>query len=114
MKSYKFLDESSNRMLGGIVILLAGIVFLLNNFGLHFPNWLFSWSSILLVIGLLIGAKRNFTGSKWLIMVWIGTYFTFFDMIDISSSDYFFPFAFISLGLYLLFKQSFQHKFNIK
>lgn len=103
-KNYKNIDGRSNRMWSGIVVLLIGIIFLLSNFGIHMPHWLFSWSTLLLVIGLVVGAKRNFNGGGWLIMVLIGTYFTLTDMTDINLSKYYFSFAFIALGLYLILK----------
>lgn len=104
MKPYKHSDSRSNRMWSGVVVLLTGVIFLLSNFGIHLPHWLFSWSTFLLVIGLVVGAKRNFNGGGWLIMVLIGGYFTLSDMMEISLSKYYFPFAFIALGLYLILK----------
>lgn len=104
MKPYKNIDGRSNRMWSGLVVLLIGVVFLLSNFGIHLPHWLFSWSTFLIVIGLIVGAKRNFNGGGWLIMVLIGAYFTLSDMTDINLSKYYFSFAFIALGLYLILK----------
>lgn len=114
MKTFKYLDSRSNRMWSGIIVLLIGIVFLLDNFGIGYPDWLFSWSTFLLAAGLLIGAKRNFVGSGWLSMVLIGGYFTLSAMTGIYLAPYFFPIGFIALGLYLILKQPIHHKLNIK
>lgn len=104
MKSYKNIDGRSNRMWSGLIVLLIGIVFLLSNFGIDMPHWLFSWSTFLLVIGLIVGAKRNYNGGGWLIMVLIGAYFTLTDMTDMNLSKYYLSFALIALGLYLVLK----------
>lgn len=93
-----------NRALSGIVILVIGVLFLLRNFNVHVPDWLFSWNTILLAIGLYVGFKRNFTGSGWIIMVLIGGYFTLNDITDFDFGRYFFAVAFIILGLFLILK----------
>ena len=114
MKTYNFIDGRSNRMWGGVIILVIGLLFLLNNFDIDLPNWLFSWSTILLAAGVIIGAKRNFIAGRWILMVVIGAYFTLSSILGISSSEYFFPFIFIASGLYLILKQPFYTKLNIK
>lgn len=93
-----------NRALSGIVILIIGVLFLLRNFDVSVPDWLFSWNTILLAIGLYVGFKRNFTGSGWIIMVLIGGYFTLNDITDFDFGRYFFAVAFIILGLFLILK----------
>jgi len=104
MKTYKNSENHSSRMFGGIIVLVIGVVFLLSNFGIKMPHWLFSWHTLLIVIGLIIGAKRNFTGKAWLIMVLIGGYFTLQDITDFNLARFYFPIAFIALGLYLILK----------
>jgi len=91
-------------MWSGLIVLLIGIAFLLSNFGIHMPHWVFSWHTILLVIGLAVGFKRNFNGGGWLVMVLIGGYFTLEDMAGMDLSKYYFAFAFIALGLFLILR----------
>lgn len=94
----------TNRVWSGLIILVIGLVFFLRNFGVDLPHWLISWPMFLIVIGLFIGFKRNFCGGGWLIMVVIGTYFTLMDIGDFSFNKFFFPLAFIGLGLFFIFK----------
>lgn len=101
---------TNNRTWGGLIILVIGLVFLLRNFGIYVPGWLFSWSTLLLAIGLYIGFKRNFTGAGWLVMVLIGGYFTISDMVDFDLGKYYFAFALIALGLFLIFKPKYSVK----
>lgn len=104
----------NNRIWSGLVILLIGVVFFLDNIGLNIPNWVVSWHTLLILIGLLVGYKRNFNGGGWLIMVLIGGYFTMEEITAVNLSKYYFAFAFIILGLYLIFKPKRTGKFNME
>jgi predicted membrane protein len=104
METYSKTKNNRNYRVGvGLLILLIGINFLLNNFGLYTPDWLFSWHSFLLVLGLIIGSKRDFKGGGWLALVLIGGYFTFEEITHWSLANYAFPLGLTILGLYLIF-----------
>jgi predicted membrane protein len=104
METYSKTKNNRNYRVGvGLLILLIGINFLLNNFGLYTPDWLFSWHSFLLVLGLIIGSKRDFKGGGWLALVLIGGYFTFEEITHWSLANYAFPIGLTLLGLYLIF-----------
>ena len=59
----------------GVIIILFGVFLLLNNldFGFLFPDWLFSFPMILLIIGLIIGVNSKFEKKSSLILIGIGT-----------------------------------------
>jgi predicted membrane protein len=97
-------NNNSSRIYGGLIIIGVGLVFLLRNFGYYIPDWIFSWHTLLIIIGLLIGYKRNFNGGGWIIMVLIGVFFTVREIVDFDISKYYFPLIFILLGLMLLLK----------
>lgn len=97
-------NNNSSRIYGGLIIIGVGLVFLLRNFGYYVPDWIFSWHTLLIIIGLLIGYKRNFNGGGWIIMVLIGVFFTIREIVDFDISKYYFPLIFILLGLMLLLK----------
>ncbi|WEK20758.1 MAG: DUF5668 domain-containing protein [Candidatus Pedobacter colombiensis] len=97
-------SSSSSRICSGLIILVIGLVFLLRNFGLYIPDWIFTWPMLLIVIGLLIGFKRNFNGIGWLIMVLVGGSFIAGDIWGHEVSKYYFAGALIIAGLYLIFK----------
>lgn len=105
MKTYKNEQNHSSRMWAGLIVLIIGVVFLMSNFGISMPHWVISWHTFLIVIGLVIGAKRNFSGGGgWLIMVIIGGYFTLQDITNLSLSRFYFPLGFIALGLFLILR----------
>lgn len=94
------------RALGGAILLIVGIFLLLSNIGFGIPHWIFSWHTILLVIGLYIGSKNNFKGNGWFIMTIIGAYFTLNSIpgINFDFSRVGFPIILIAFGAYVLLK----------
>lgn len=97
-------SSSSSRICSGLVILVIGLVFLLRNFGLYIPGWIFTWPMLLIAIGLLIGFKRNFNGIGWLIMVLVGGSFVVGDIWGHEVSKYYFGGALVVAGLYLILR----------
>ena len=100
----KFTDNNSSRVWTGVTIMVVGLVLFLRNQGVDIPSWIISWPMLLIVIGLLVGYKRNFNGGGWLIMVLIGGFFTLGKITDYSFAKCYFSLAFIALGLFLIFK----------
>ena len=97
-----------------MILLLIGLVFFLENVGVNIPGWIISWHTLLILIGLLVGYKRDFDGVGWLIMVLIGGIFTIEDIVDYDMSKYYFAIAFIILGAYLIFKPKRRKSFKAK
>jgi len=114
MRTYKNTNSQANRMGSGLILLVIGLIFFLRNFGIGVPNWIFSWSTMLMGIGLIIGFRHNFKGNGWLIMVLIGGYFTVEKMTDMDLSHYYFAIGFIILGLFLILRPGRGHDFNWK
>ncbi|AMP99464.1 Putative transmembrane protein [Pedobacter cryoconitis] len=103
MENYKYKNRS-NRVWSGLILLIIGSVFLLRNFGIFIPDWIFSWPTVLILIGLVIGFKRRFHGGGWLMMVLIGGYFNVQNLFDFNLTQYYIGAAFIILGLFVIFK----------
>ncbi len=105
MENYNIKDKNhSNSIWSGLIILTVGVVFFLRSYGIYIPHWVLSWHTLLIVIGLVVGFKRNFQGGGWLIIVLIGGYFTIEDIADVDFSKYYFAIIFIVLGLYLILR----------
>jgi predicted membrane protein len=60
------------RIWTGLFLLLVGAVLLLDQMGFPLPDWLFSWHTFLVALGLFIGFRHNFRGGFWLILIFIG------------------------------------------
>lgn len=96
--------DSSSRVWTGLIILVTGLVFLLDNIGINIPHWIISWPTAVIVIGLLVGYKRNFQPGIWMVMVLLGGFFMLEAATSYNMSKYYFALMFIVLGIYLIFK----------
>jgi predicted membrane protein len=104
-KSPNKFDNRSGRIFGGLVLVVIGGVFLARQFGIEFPVWLFSWSSLLIVLGIFIGARHSFKGLGWLIPIIIGGVLLMQDLYpEISFKAYIWPVLIISMGLFMIFR----------
>ena len=102
--------QTDRRTLIGVAFLLIGAVLVLNNFYIlpfYIPSFIFSWPSILIVIGLaLIIGKGNNSGG--FVTLTIGVVFLLMHGGYLSWRDIggFWPLVFVLIGLSLLLKSS--------
>jgi len=85
----------------GATILIFGTFLLFDNLHfLDFPRWVAQWYTFLIVLGLIIGIRKNFQGIGWLVLILVGTY-NLLDNIPgfpYDLSQYGFPVAVIAVG----------------
>lgn len=107
-------NKDNNRFWIGLILIFIGASFLIDNFNVYIPHWVFSWHSLMLLGGLIWGYKKGFAGSGWLIFVFIGGLATLDDILDgyIDISNIFWPGVFIGLGLLLMFRGKDIFKYN--
>lgn len=92
----------------GIFLVIIGGAILLNKMYPELPNWLFSWKTLLITIGLYVGAKHNFRGGGWAIPIIIGSVFLFTDNFpDLAIKRYIWPIAIIVVGLFIILRPKF-------
>ncbi|WP_118972439.1 LiaF transmembrane domain-containing protein [Taibaiella koreensis] len=114
-KPYTRKRPEPNHKLGGLVLIVIGVLFLLNRIpqtaGL-FPHWFFTWPMILIAIGIFTGVKNGFRHMSWLILVLIGCYFMLYEnnLIALNLRPYVLPAGLILLGILVLIKRNRFHK----
>ena len=105
-QNYKETENRSGKILAGLIIVVIGSLLLVNNIAFGLPRWLFYWSNILIVLGLVIGAKSNFRNGKGIILIIVGLFFTLKralgDVVDFDKIGW--PVLIITIGLYLILK----------
>ncbi len=102
----KMLEEHKRgKIVFGTLIVLAGIVFLLKKLGFLFPEWLFTWKMLLIVIGIGIGLKHSFRNAGWLWPFMVGLVFLIGDLYpSLAIKPLLWPMAIIAAGLFIIFK----------
>lgn len=83
---------------GGFIILL-GVAALIHIANPQLPNWLFSWKTFLIALGLYSGLKYNFRGGFWFILILVGSLFLVKDVApQVSIKPYIWPIVLIVVG----------------
>lgn len=99
------LRNYNDRFYTGVVLILVGAAVLLKRMGVPLPEWLYDWSAIMILIGLLSGLKARFRGVSWIIITAIGVFFMLDEIVkDMNIRPYIWPVLIIGIGLLLLFK----------
>lgn len=98
----------SRRIALGIILVIAGVLLLLNNFDLipyYFSDAIFNWPMLIMVIGVIALINRpNKTGG--LIIFFVGSYFWVdrYLNLDLRWAQTFWPLLIIIVGVYILVK----------
>lgn len=93
------------RVMGGVIVVAVGVIFLAREVGIHFPYWFFSFPMLLVAIGLYIGFRHSFRNFGWLIPVGIGTLLLTDDIApELELKQYLWPIIIISVGLFMIFR----------
>jgi len=102
-------QKNGKHLIGGIVVLTVGVLFLFRNFDILGPelsHYIFSWKTLLIGIGILnLALANNRVGG--FILIAIGTFFWLPDIFDLSvrAGQLFWPVVIIIVGVMLLFKK---------
>ena len=114
-KMWEAIERSHRRgkILGGILLIVIGSLFLAREMGVIFPNWLFSWKMLLIAIGVVVMIKHRFRTMKGLILILIGGAFMMSDVCpDVRIQPFIWPVLIILVGLIVIFKprKRFNHR----
>ncbi len=99
-------NHRKGRIVGGIALIAIGVLFWFEKAGVFdFPHWVFSWQTLLILIGVVSGIKHNFKNSAWIILIAIGSIFLISDYIPgLHLRFYTIPMVLILIGLVFIFK----------
>jgi hypothetical protein len=80
-------SQRRGKVVGGILVVAAGSLFLARELGADIPHWLFTWKTFLIALGIITGVKHNFRNAWWFFLVAIGGVFLlgdFYPMMNIK------------------------------
>ena len=87
----------------GLVLIAVGALLVSRQFGVYYPEWIFSWEMIVVVIGILVGMKSGFRDYGWAIIIGIGLIFLFDDIFqEMPVHQYGWPILIIAVGVFVL------------
>jgi predicted membrane protein len=91
----------------GVFILLIGIAALIKATVTDLPNWVFSWQTLLIALGIFIGIKHGFRGASWFVLMLVGGAFLIPEIYpDISIRRYIWPVVLIIVGAFIILRRS--------
>lgn len=98
-------NHKRGKVIGGLLVVIAGSLFLAKELGASIPHWVFTWKMFLIALGLLIAVKHNFRGFAWLALMLIGGAFLLGDIMPaLAIKPLIWPVVIILFGLFLMFK----------
>ena len=97
--------HQSSKLLGGVLIVAFGVLFLLHRIGVDVPHWVFSWKVLLIGIGVVMLYKHNFKHFGGYVLVTIGSVFIINDYYrDLINVNLLFPIFIILFGVMMIGK----------
>ena len=95
---------SGSTWAGGLILAIGSILLLDRMDFLYFPHWLFTWKTLLIAIGLVLGVSKKFEGIGWLVLILIGTFFMIDDIpgFPYDVDRYAFPVGIIVVGAFIV------------
>lgn len=98
-------NQRKGRMIAGLFVVGAAILFFMKEAGTILPHWLFTWPVLLIAVGIISGIKHQFKNAKWLILVAIGGVFLAGDIFpEFNIERYELPVILLIVGLVFIFK----------
>jgi predicted membrane protein len=108
----KYQHSPTGKVLAGCWVVIIGAILLTKQMGFAYPEWLFTWPVILIVVGIYIGARHMFCNPGWIIMVTIGTLFLCDSLTpDFNISTYIWPVLIMLAGVVMIFKPHRRKRF---
>ncbi len=106
-------SHARGKVIGGILVVIAGSLYLAKELGADIPHWLFSWKTFLIALGIITGVKHNFRNAWWFFLVAIGSIFLVVDFYpELNIKQLLWPILIILFGIVMIFKPRRKHKFR--
>jgi predicted membrane protein len=107
-------SHKRGKLFTGLIILTAGVLFLLRELGTDIPRWILSWPMLLVAIGFSVWIKnpiKHFFGGFILILIG-GLFLTRSILPALALGKFVWPIVLIVIGVYVLFKPTNKYRRN--
>lgn len=100
---WEHMHSTKGRIFSGIFVVVVGAVLMAKQVGVVFPQWMFTWEMLIVVIGLYTGIKHDFKHISWVILVAIGGILLIDDIFPQTQLENFlWPGLIIFVGLIMI------------
>lgn len=98
--------RTRGKYFGGFLVVLAGLLYFAKVSGYAVPEWIFTWKTLLISLGLHVAVKHAFKKLFWLPLVLVGTIFLVAQDLapELAFKNYLLPIGIIIVGLFIIFK----------
>jgi predicted membrane protein len=106
-------NHTRGKFAGGLLIVTVGTLFLMRELGAEIPQWIFTWKTLLIGIGLVGLIKHGFSRMGWLIPMAVGGAFLVSDLYpELLIKSILWPVVIIIVGLFIMFRprRKFRHE----
>jgi len=111
---WKNIEKSHRRgkIMGGVLIVAIGSLFLARELGAEIPFWVFSWKMLLIGLGVVSAVKHRFLHPGWMILIAVGGAFLLSDLYPhMQIKPILWPSLIILFGLAIIFKPRRKSRF---
>jgi predicted membrane protein len=100
-------QNNGSNIIGGLILISIGVALVLRKMDFPFPNWLFTWPMILILVGFYSGVKHKFRNNSWIILSGIGVFFLLDKFIPgLTLTPFFWPIIIIAAGVLFILRPS--------
>ncbi|MEQ1624769.1 MAG: DUF5668 domain-containing protein [Sediminibacterium sp.] len=100
-----FKQNNGSNVIGGLILIGIGVILFMRKMNFQFPDWLFTWPMILILVGFYSGVKNNFRNNTWIIISSIGVFFLLDRyMLDIRIARFIWPIIIIAAGILFILR----------
>jgi predicted membrane protein len=105
--------RATSKVWTGLFLIVVGILLLANKMNAGIPDWVFTWPTLVMGIGLLIGVQHRFRNFIWFIPFAVGAFGLVSELKpELHLRDYTAPFVFIMLGVFFIARRNKIHQFG--
>ncbi|MEO6305681.1 MAG: hypothetical protein ABIP51_21200 [Bacteroidia bacterium] len=102
--------QARGRVMAGVLVILAGAIYMYKLLGYFIPEWLFTWPMILIGAGFIAACKHGLKHPQWIILILIGSVFLAAHIFpEVTWVHYKIPIILFAVGLILIFKPKNRH-----
>ncbi len=100
-------QNNGSNVIGGLILIGIGVTLVMRKMDFPFPDWLFTWPMILILVGFYSGVKHNFKNNSWIILSGIGVFFLLDKFIPgLTLAPFFWPIIIIAAGILFILRPS--------